>query len=87
MIVARIHITLKQGILDPKGKTVKHALENLGFDAFADVRVGKFVELKCPDLSPDEVRTHVENACEKLLANPVIEDYHIELIENHHHEA
>ncbi len=73
---AIVHITLKQGVLDPQGKAIGHALEGLGFDEVGAVRQGKVIELDLAD-GTDEAR--VRDMCEKLLANPVIEDYRIEL--------
>jgi phosphoribosylformylglycinamidine synthase len=76
-LTAKIHITLKPGILDPQGKTIQHALAALGFEGVADVRVGKFMELTFDGLSPERARAVAEAACQKLLANPVIEDYRV----------
>lgn len=69
-----IFVTAKEGIFDPAGETSKTALANLGHDKVNDVRIGKFIELEVEDgVSVDEVR----EMCEKLLANPVIEDFEI----------
>ncbi|MBI2092846.1 MAG: phosphoribosylformylglycinamidine synthase subunit PurS [Deltaproteobacteria bacterium] len=76
---AKIYITLKPGVLDPQGKAVKHSLETLGFNEVADVRVGKFIELKLGDIARSEAEKKVKEMCEKLLANTVIESYKIEL--------
>ncbi len=73
---ATVHIMLKTGVLDPQGKAIGHALEGLGFDGVGEVRQGKVIELEVPD-GTDEAR--VKDMCEKLLANPVIEDYKIEI--------
>ena len=72
---ARVLIRPKEGILDPQGQTVERALPALGFDGVSDVRVGRLVELEVEDA--DAAR--VEEMCEKLLANPLIEDYEVEL--------
>ena len=75
---ARVHITLKPGVLDPQGKAIQHALGNLGFQGVEDVRQGKFFEL---DLAGDDLnagRAAVEAMCNRLLANTVIENYTIE---------
>lgn len=72
MIQARILIRPKEGILDAQGKAVENALPALGFDGVGHVRVGRIVELEAE--SPDRL----EELCEKLLANPLIEDYEIE---------
>ena len=68
---ARVLIRPKEGILDPQGQTVERALPALGFDGVSDVRVGRMVELEVEDPS------HIEDMCEKLLANPLIEDYEV----------
>lgn len=78
---ARIHITLKPGILDPQGKAVLHALGMLGIAGVREARVGKLIELTYDETSPARARQLAEEACQKLLANPVIEDYSLELIE------
>lgn len=82
MILARVHITLKNGILDPRGKTVKRALGNLGVAPIDDVRVGKLIELRFGEVSLAEAKGLTEEACKRLLANPVIEEYEIEILEN-----
>ena len=75
---ARIFITLKHGVLDPQGKAIGHALENLGFSGVEDVRVGRMIELDVADGTSDEA---LREMCEKLLANMVIENYRIEKLE------
>lgn len=80
MIIAKIHVTLKNGILDPQGKTVHHALENLGIVDIAEVRVGKLITLRFDEVTEKEAERLSHTACKKLLANPVIEDYRIELM-------
>jgi phosphoribosylformylglycinamidine synthase len=72
---ARIHVTLKKGVLDPQGKAIEQALHSLGFPEAADVRQGKLIEITLPD-GADARR--IAQMCEQLLANPVIEDYSIE---------
>jgi len=71
-----IHITLKNGVLDPQGKAISHALEGLGFDEVNDARQGKVIELEVAD---GTVEDRIQDICEKLLANPVIEDYKISM--------
>jgi phosphoribosylformylglycinamidine synthase len=71
---ARVLIRPKEGILDPQGKAVERALPALGFDSVRDVRVGRLVELEADDAS------RLSELCEKLLANPLIEDYEIQEI-------
>lgn len=77
---AKVLITLKNGVLDPQGEAVLHALDNLGFDDVGGVRVGKMIELDLSDTNPDTARVRVEKMCEKLLANTVIEDYKVEIL-------
>lgn len=76
---ARIHITLKTGVLDPQGKAVQNALGSLGFDGVGDVRQGKFVEIELAETDPDKAEKSVTQMCEKLLANTVIENYTIKI--------
>ena len=71
----RIYVTLKNGVLDPQGKAIHHALEGLGFAGVNDVRAGKLIEL---DLDAGVTDEQVEEMCRKLLANTVIENYRIE---------
>ena len=78
---ARIHITLKNGVLDPQGKAIEHALGGLGFGGINDVRQGKYIELELAEADPAKARASVEAMCEKLLANTVIENYEIDLDE------
>lgn len=73
---AIVHIMLKKGVLDPQGKAIGHALDGLGFDEVGAVRQGKVIELELAD-GTDEAR--IRDMCEKLLANPVIEDYKIDI--------
>ncbi|HEY0029057.1 MAG TPA: phosphoribosylformylglycinamidine synthase subunit PurS [Allosphingosinicella sp.] len=71
----RVYVTLKNGVLDPQGKAIHHALEGLGFEGVNDVRAGKLIELDLADGVSDE---DVEAMCRKLLANTVIENFRIE---------
>jgi len=73
-VKAQVYVTLKKDVLDPQGRAVASSLRALGFDEVTGVRIGKVVEL---ELSGDaaEVDAHLENMCQKLLANTVIEDY------------
>jgi phosphoribosylformylglycinamidine synthase subunit PurS len=72
---ARVLIRPKQGILDPQGQTVERALPALGFEGVSDVRIGRLVELEVEDVS------RVGEMCERLLANPLIEDYEILVVD------
>ena len=76
---AKIHVTLKPGILDPQGKAIEHALETLGFNSASHVRVGKYMELELKELAKDKAEAEVKAMCEKLLANTIIEEYRYEL--------
>ena len=76
---AKVHVTLKNGVLDPQGKAVQHALDGLGFDGIDDVRQGKFIELELSETDVNVARARVTDMCEKLLANTVIENYAIEI--------
>lgn len=76
---AKIHVTLKQGILDPQGKAVEQALSALGFRNAANVRVGKYMELDLDEQDKARAEAEVKLMCEKLLANPIIEEYRFEL--------
>ena len=76
---AKIHVTLKQGVLDPQGKAVGHALSSLGFDGVHEVRQGKYLELDIEETDFDKARDAVDAMCRQLLANTVIENYEIEI--------
>ncbi len=79
MIRAKVHVTLKPGILDPQGRAIRHSLETLGFSLVNDVRVGKFLEIELDERDSAQAEERVKAMCEALLANPVIEDYRYEL--------
>ena len=76
---ARVHISLKPEVLDPQGKAIGNALKGLGFDGVGEVRQGKLIELELTDTDPAAARAQVEDMCRQLLANPVIENYAIEI--------
>jgi phosphoribosylformylglycinamidine synthase subunit PurS len=78
---ANVHVTLKRGVLDPQGKAIGHALGSLGFEGIGEVRQGKFIELELSETDRDAARKTVEAMCQKLLANTVIEDFQIELVD------
>jgi len=79
MYRAQITITLKPTVLDAQGATVERALHNLGFEAVDGVRMGKHIELDVDAPDTDTARRQVDEMCQKLLANPVIEEYRIEV--------
>jgi phosphoribosylformylglycinamidine synthase len=70
-----IFVTYKKGIFDPPGATAERALQNLGYDEVTSVKIGKFIQLEVEEGTPE---TRVREMCDRLLANPVIEDYRIE---------
>ena len=76
---ARVFVTLKNGVLDPQGKAIGHALNNLGFASVGDVRQGKLIEIELAEQDQNRARAALKDMCEKLLANTVIEKYEIEL--------
>ncbi len=77
---ARIYVTLKQGVLDPQGEAVRHALGSMGFDGVSGVRQGKLLDVELEAASREEAEAKLAEMCEKLLANTVIEDYRVELL-------
>jgi len=72
---ARVHVTPKEGILDPQGTAVQHSLHSLGYPEVGDVRIGKYIELTLADVSRESAAARVKEMCERLLANRVIEDF------------
>ena len=76
---ARVYVTLKAGVLDPQGKAIGNALGGLGFTGVGEVRQGKLIELDLAETDPIRAHQQLETMCKQLLANPVIEDYTIEL--------
>jgi phosphoribosylformylglycinamidine synthase subunit PurS len=76
---ARVHVSLKPGVLDPQGKAIGNALKTLGFEGVGEVRQGKLIELELTDTDPAAARARIEAMCRQLLANPVIENYTIEI--------
>ena len=79
MIKAKVYVTLKKGVLDPQGKTIKQALEHLEFKGIENIRVGKLIEVSLNGVNESEAETLIKDMCEKLLANTVIEDYRFEI--------
>lgn len=77
---AKVIVTLKNGVLDPQGKAIGHALTNLGFEGVGEVRQGKLIELDVAETDPAKAKAQIEEMCRKLLANTVIENYSIELV-------
>ena len=78
-MLAKVFVTYKKEVLDPQGKTVKEALGQLGFESVEGVRQGKYFEIEFKNDDTEKSRSDIEMMCERLLANPVIEDYRFEL--------
>ena len=79
MYLAKIKVTLRKSILDPQGKAVEHSILALGYKNIEDTRIGKYIELKLNAASEEEARKIADEVSNKLLANPVMEDYEIEI--------
>lgn len=79
---AIVRVRLKTGILDPQGKAVNNALHHLGYNEIQDVRIGKLIELSIDNDSDRDIQSRLQEASHKLLANPIIEEYEIEIIED-----
>jgi phosphoribosylformylglycinamidine synthase len=80
MMRARVYVTLKPSVFDPQGRVVADALTTLGVDDVTDVRQGKFFDLELNDTNPEAARARVTEMADKLLANPVIESYRVEVL-------
>ncbi len=81
MYLARIYITLKPGVNDPQGLTIRGGLHQLGFDTVQDVRAGKYMEIRLDDADRERANARITEMCDRLLANPVIEQFRFELDE------
>jgi len=79
-MLAQIHVTFKEGVLDPQAKTVHHALNDLGYDEVLDVNIGKYLEIKLDSASEEEAEIQVREMCERLLANTVIESFRFNIV-------
>ena len=79
MFLARVFITLKPTVNDPEGQTIRSGLRDMGFDSVAAVRAGKYMEVSLDEDSELDAASRIESMCERLLANPVIEEYRYEL--------
>jgi len=80
-LLARVTVTPRRGILDPQGKAVQQSLHALGFPEVGEVRVGKYIELRLRDVDRAQAAERVTGMCQQLLANGVIEDFHVEIVE------
>lgn len=76
---AKIHVTLKNGVLDPQGRAIAGALSHLGFDGVKDVRQGKYIEVELKSTDKKKAKLEVDAMCKQLLANTVVENYSFEL--------
>jgi phosphoribosylformylglycinamidine synthase len=77
---ALVYVTLKPGVLDPQGKAIHHSVESLGYRNISDIRQGKYFEIEVNPYTPEaEARAAVEQIAKDVLANPVIEDYRVEI--------
>lgn len=81
MYKAIVYVTLRAGVLDPQGQAVQGALHSLGFDEVKEVRIGKYMEVNLDSADKAAAEARIREMCEKLLANPVIEDYRFEIVE------
>ena len=82
MYLAKIYVTLKPTVNDPQGLTIKGALHHLGFNTIEDVRAGKYLEIKIDEKDTETAKKKVTEMCQKLLANPIIENYRFEIDSN-----
>ncbi|MBM3513545.1 MAG: phosphoribosylformylglycinamidine synthase subunit PurS [Alphaproteobacteria bacterium] len=78
---AKVHITLKSGVLDPQGKAIQHALDGLGFKGVEDVRQGKVIEIKLKGKDKKKAKADVEKMCKTLLANTIVENFTVDIAE------
>lgn len=78
---AKVYVTLKPGVLDPQGKAIHHSVELLGFEQISDIRQGKYFEIALDsDVSETDAQETAERIAKNVLANPVIEDYRVEIV-------
>ncbi len=78
---AKVIVTLKNGVLDPQGKAAEESLHSLGFDEVSGLRIGRYMELDFKGTSKEEAEHRLKEMCDKVLANPVIEDFKFEIAE------
>lgn len=81
MLTAEIHVTLKELVLDPQGTTLRRSMETMGYQGIEDVRMGKFIQVRFNSDDRKEVEERVKEMCQKILSNPVIEQYSYSLTE------
>jgi phosphoribosylformylglycinamidine synthase len=78
----KIYVSLKHGVLDPQGKAIERSLHSLGYSEVRDVRMGKYLEIEIAETASAGAEARVREMCDKLLANPVIEDYRFEIVDH-----
>lgn len=81
MVTGKVTVRLKEGVLDPQGQTIQRALEHMGYKGIDQVRAGKTFEIKLQAHSSEDAKSKLKEMSEKLLANPVIETFHVEVVE------
>ena len=81
MFLAKVYVTLKSTVNDPQGRTIMGSLKSLGFQSVTEVRAGKYLEIWLQVAQRNQAEARIKEMCEKLLANPVIEEYQFELVE------
>ncbi|MGE5405491.1 MAG: phosphoribosylformylglycinamidine synthase subunit PurS [Candidatus Saccharibacteria bacterium] len=81
MFLGKVYVTLKKEVLDPQGDAVRKGLSSMGYKEVQDVRVGKYIEVKLDANHIDEAKKRLDEMCSRLLANPIIEEYSVELVE------
>ena len=81
VFLAKVYVTLKPTVNDPQGRTIMGGLNSLGFGSVTDVRAGKYLEVRLQETDKAKAESQVREMCDKLLANPVIEEYRFELVE------
>jgi len=79
---ANVYINYKDGILDPQGATVNHALTSMGYEGFDEIRIGKLIEIKFGNISKQKAEELTDKACRKMLANPNTESYRFDILED-----
>lgn len=80
MFKVKIYIRLKEGVADPQGTTIKHALDSLGYQGITKVKTGKYLQIQL-NIEKEKIEQQIEDMCKKILVNPVIEDYEYEIEE------
>ena len=81
MFLAKVYVTLKPSVNDPQGRTIMAGLKSLGFQSVTDVRAGKYLEIRLQEAERTQAESQAREMCDKLLANPVIEDFRFDLVE------